>query len=202
MRQSLRTLLLAAPFLIATTACHRKRPVAVTPSAVATPDDSAERERREAEAREAAARRAEQERLRAEQEAAERARAGARAALEANVFFAFDRSDLDAEARTTLDGKLSVLQASPGIRIRVAGHTDDRGSDEYNLALGARRAMAAKRYLTQRGIDEGRIEIVSFGAERPTCEVPAESCWGQNRRDEFVITVGTVAAAPAASLQP
>jgi peptidoglycan-associated lipoprotein len=201
MRQSLRTLLLAAPFLIATTACHRKRPVAVTPSAVATPDDSAERERREAEAREAA-RRAEKERLRAEQEAAERARAGARAALEANVFFAFDRSDLDAEARTTLDGKLSVLQASPGIRIRVAGHTDDRGSDEYNLALGARRAMAAKRYLTQRGIDEGRIEIVSFGAERPTCEVPAESCWGQNRRDEFVITVGTVAAAPAVSLQP
>jgi peptidoglycan-associated lipoprotein len=178
------------------TACRRNRPAATTPAPVVqTNDADADRARRDAEAREAAAR-AEEERLRAEREAAERARAAARAALEATVYFGFDRYDLDAAARETLDAKLPVMQSNPALRIRVAGHTDEQGSDEYNLALGQRRAAAAKRYLTQRGISGDRIEIVSMGEEQPTCSESTESCWSRNRRDEFTVTVGTIATAP------
>jgi peptidoglycan-associated lipoprotein len=89
-----------------------------------------------------------------------------------------------------------VLQANAGMRIRIAGHTDEQGSDEYNLALGQRRAAAAKRYLTQHDVDAGRIEIARFGEEQPTCAESEERCWARNRRAEFTITVGTVATAP------
>jgi peptidoglycan-associated lipoprotein len=198
-------LLLALSVLLASTAaCHRKRPTPAAPAPVTTSagdDDAARREAeaREAEAREAARRAEEEARLRAEREAAERARAAARDALQATVYFSYDRSDLDTQARAVLEAKLPVLQANGGIRIRITGHTDERGSDEYNLALGQRRAAAAKRFLTQRGVDEGRIEIASLGEERPVCTESAEACWAQNRRDAFEITVGSIAAAPAMS---
>ncbi len=110
--------------------------------------------------------------------------------MEAVIYFDYDRSDLSAQARSTLDAKLGVLAGAPSMRIRVSGHTDDRGSDEYNIALGQRRAAAAKRYLTQRGIDGGRIDIVSFGEEQPVCTASDASCWAQNRRDEFQVTAG------------
>jgi len=195
MRLSARFLVLAVPVLATTAACNRKRPTPVTPEPVAATNDDADRLRREAEAREAA-RRAEEERLRLEREAAERARA-AREALQATVYFAFDRSDLDAEARRVLDAKLPVMQANTDVRIRIAGHTDERGSDEYNLALGARRAAAAKRYLSHHGIDEARMDVVSFGEERPVCTESDETCWTQNRRAAFEVTVGTIAGAAA-----
>ena len=83
-----------------------------------------------------------------------------------------------------------IGEANAGMRIRIAGHTDERGSDEYNLALGQRRAAAAKRYLIAQGIDEARIDVVSFGEERPMVEGSDESAWSQNRRDEFEIVVG------------
>ncbi|MFM8780978.1 MAG: OmpA family protein, partial [Gemmatimonadota bacterium] len=76
------------------------------------------------------------------------------------------------------------------IRIRVAGHTDERGSDEYNIALGMRRAAAAKRYLVDLGIAESRIAVVSFGEERPLNTESTEAAWAQNRRDEFEIVAG------------
>jgi peptidoglycan-associated lipoprotein len=198
MSRSLRFTVLTLLALTSTAACRRNKPAAAVPTPVAT-DDAAERARREAAEREAEARRraAEEEaRLRAEREAAERTRAAARTTLEATIYFAYDRSDLEAEARQILEAKLPILLANPGIRIRIAGHTDERGSDEYNLALGQRRAAAAKRYFTQRDIDESRIEIVSFGEERPTCTESAEGCWSRNRRDDFTITVGTIATAP------
>lgn len=193
MFRPLRLSLLAVLLLSSATACRRNRPAA-PPPAPATDDAEAERLRREAAEREAEARRrAEEEaRLRAEREAAERALAAARASLEAPVLFEFDRSDLDARARAALDAKLPVLQANPGLQIRIAGHTDERGSDEYNLALAQRRAAAAKRYLTQRDIDASRIEIVSYGEEQPTCGESTDDCWARNRRDEFAITVGSV----------
>lgn len=192
MRSTARFLLLALPIVAASSACRAKRPAPAAPEPVAAPvtNDDADRARREAE--EAARRRAEEERLRAQREAAERARA----ALEASIYFDYDRSDLDATARQRLEDKLPVLQANPDIRIRIAGHTDERGSDEYNLALSQRRAAAAKRWLSQRGIDESRIDVVAFGEEQPACSESAESCWAQNRRDTFEITVGTVAATP------
>jgi peptidoglycan-associated lipoprotein len=83
-----------------------------------------------------------------------------------------------------------VLAANSAVRLRISGHADDRGSDEYNLALGNRRAAAAKRYLENKGIDGSRIEVVSYGEERPLNPGTDESAYAQNRRDEFEITAG------------
>ena len=110
--------------------------------------------------------------------------------ITAVIHFDFDRSELRDDARSTLDAKVPLLLANPDVNIRVAGHTDERGSTEYNVALGQRRAASAKRYLTERGVPAGRIETVSFGEERPAADGHDESAWAQNRRDEFEITGG------------
>ena len=123
----------------------------------------------------------------------------ATAALTATIYFDLDRSDITDDSRAKLDAKVPVLSQNTAVRIRIAGHTDSRGSDEYNLALGQRRAAAAKRYLTDRGIDGSRIEIVSFGEERPTCTDESEGCWSRNRRDEFEITGGQITAVQTSS---
>jgi peptidoglycan-associated lipoprotein len=120
-----------------------------------------------------------------------------RAVLTEMIFFDYDQSELRAEARATLDAKLAFLQANPSIRIRVAGHTDERGSDEYNIALGMRRAAAAKRYLVDLGIAESRIAVVTFGEERPINTESTEAAWAQNRRDEFEIVAGGTGNGPA-----
>jgi peptidoglycan-associated lipoprotein len=122
--------------------------------------------------------------------AAEAAAAAARSAVTAMIHFDYNESAIRSDARSTLDSKLPVLNANPGIRIRIAGHADERGSDEYNVALGQRRAAAAKRYLTDRGVADGRIDIVSFGEDRPLAMGSDESAWAQNRRAEFEITSG------------
>jgi len=123
----------------------------------------------------------------------------ATAALTATIYFDYDRSDITDDSRAKLDAKVPVLTQNTAVRIRIAGHTDSRGSDEYNLALGQRRAAAAKRYLTDRGIDGSRIEIVSFGEERPTCTDESEGCWSRNRRDEFEVTGGQITAVQTSS---
>ena len=110
--------------------------------------------------------------------------------LARRVHFDFDRSNVGADDAAILDEKLAVLQRNPDLRIRVTGHCDERGSDEYNLALGNRRALAAKRYLTDRGIAESRIATSSMGEERPIAMGANEGAWGQNRRDEFTIISG------------
>ena len=179
--------------VVTSTACRNRQPAAAPlpiPEPAATPatDPTADAERAAIEARERAEReRLERERLDRERLAAERLRL-----ITATIYFDLDRSDLSAEARSTLDAKLGVLASSPEIRIRIAGHADERGSDEYNIALGQRRAAAAKRYLVQRGIDTNRIDVTTFGEERPVCTDSYESCWAQNRRDEFEITSGAV----------
>jgi len=114
----------------------------------------------------------------------------AREALLAKVYFDFDHSELRDDQRAILDSKLPVLRANPNVRIRIEGNADERGSDEYNLALGNRRAQAARKYLTDHGIDAGRIDISSNGEERPVCSDHNDACWQQNRRDEFVIVAG------------
>jgi peptidoglycan-associated lipoprotein len=123
----------------------------------------------------------------------------ATATLTTTIFFDYDRSDITDDARSKLEAKVPILTQNSGVRIRIAGHTDSRGSDEYNLALGQRRAAAAKRYLTDRGIDGSRIEIVSFGEERPTCTDESEGCWSRNRRDEFEITGGQITTVQTSS---
>jgi peptidoglycan-associated lipoprotein len=106
------------------------------------------------------------------------------------VHFDFDESDLRDDTRARLDAKLPILLANPGVMLRISGHADERGSDEYNLALGQRRASAAKRYLTERGVAEGRIETASFGEEQPVAAGGDESAYATNRRAEFEITGG------------
>jgi peptidoglycan-associated lipoprotein len=106
------------------------------------------------------------------------------------VYFDYDKSDLRDDARAVLDAKVPILQANKQVRIRIAGNTDERGSDEYNLALGQRRAASAKAYLTARGIDAGRIDIVSYGEERPAQQGDNEPARAKNRRDEFEIVAG------------
>ncbi len=110
--------------------------------------------------------------------------------LARRVHFDFDRSNISSDDAAILDQKLAVLQRNPDLRIQVTGHCDERGSDEYNLALGNRRALAAKRYLVDRGIAESRVTTSSMGEERPIAMGANEEAWGQNRRDEFTIISG------------
>lgn len=110
--------------------------------------------------------------------------------LRAPIYFDYDADAIRPDAATILESKLRILQANPRLRLRVSGHTDDRGSDEYNLALGQRRAAAARRWLETRGIDPSRIDIVSFGEERPAQTAQTETAWAANRRDEFEIVAG------------
>ena len=114
-------------------------------------------------------------------------------AITAPIYFDFDKSDIRPDAAATLDRKIPWLQANPGMRIRIEGNADNRGSDEYNLALGQRRAASARQYLADRGIDAGRFDLVSYGEERPVCsETPmTEACHQLNRRDDFrIVTIG------------
>ena len=106
------------------------------------------------------------------------------------IHFDFDEAGLRDDARSRLDAKLPILLANPGVALRISGHADERGSDEYNLALGQRRAAAVKRYLTERGVAEGRIETVSFGEEQPVAAGGDEGSHASNRRAEFEITAG------------
>lgn len=98
------------------------------------------------------------------------------------VFFNFDRSDLTAEARATLDRQATWLKKYSMLTVTLEGHCDERGTREYNLALGERRAMAAKNYLIAEGISPDRITTVSYGKERPAVLGSNEAAWAQNRR--------------------
>jgi peptidoglycan-associated lipoprotein len=133
-------------------------------------------------------RRAEEARRAAE--AAERARANARAILEQMVFFDFDESRIRPDAESVLRQKVDVLRASPDVRLRMEGHADERGSVEYNLALGNRRAESVRQFLIQHGLSGDRFTTTSYGEERPLVNRSDEAAWAQNRRVEFVITAG------------
>ena len=138
-------------------------------------DDSAERDRMERE--------------RMAREAAERARAVA-ADLAATINFDFDMALVRPNDQGILDRKAAILGANANVRLQISGHADERGSDEYNLALGNRRGAAAKRYLENKGINASRMEVVSYGEERPANPGHDETAWAQNRRDEFLVTAG------------
>jgi len=105
-----------------------------------------------------------------------------------DVFFELDKSDLSAEGRSALQKDADWMKKWTGTVVTVEGHADSRGSSEYNLALGDRRANAAKEYLVSLGIPGGRLTVVSKGKEQPFCAEENESCWQQNRRGHFVIT--------------
>lgn len=107
------------------------------------------------------------------------------------VRFAFDRSAIRRGQDTqVLEEKLAILQANPGLRLQITGHCDARGSNAYNMRLGQRRADAAKKFLTDRGIAADRITTTSRGEEEPIAQGGNEQAWSQNRRVEFAITGG------------
>ena len=178
-------------------ACHHNPPAQPAPAMMQASGPNADSIAR---ARDAAARAAAADaaRRRAADSAAAAAAAARNAAnagtlmstLTAMVHFDYDQSDLRPGDRAILDAKVPILQANSGVMIQVAGHTDERGSDEYNLALGQRRAAAVKAYLVQHGIADSRIQTVSYGEERPIAQGSDESAYSQNRRAEFAITSG------------
>jgi peptidoglycan-associated lipoprotein len=104
-----------------------------------------------------------------------------------DVYFDFDRYDLNADARTILRGNADWLKSNPRARVEIEGHCDERGTGEYNLALGAKRAQAVREYLTSLGIDGARLSTISYGEEIPICKEQSDDCWRQNRRARFVI---------------
>jgi len=192
-------LLLSGLAVAAMAACGGKKPEPVTP--VAGPDaDSLARAQR---AHEDSMRAAQEEADRRAREEAERQRRIAdslaaigksteavRTLLATLIHFDYDKAIIRGGDAAVLDQKVAILQANPGLRIRISGHCDERGSDEYNLALGNRRATAAKQYVVSHGIDGSRIETVSYGEERPLASGHDEEAWAQNRRDEFEILSG------------
>jgi peptidoglycan-associated lipoprotein len=102
------------------------------------------------------------------------------------IYFDFDRSLIRDDAKEALRANADWLKANPQVNIRIEGNCDERGTVEYNQALGQRRAQSAKKYLTGLGIASRRISLISYGKEKPTCASSTEDCWQQNRRDDFV----------------
>jgi len=105
-----------------------------------------------------------------------------------DVFFLLDKADLADEARASLQKNADYLKRWTSLRISVEGHCDERGTAEYNLALGERRAATVRTYLTSLGVSADRVTVVSKGKEQPFCNERAESCYAQNRRGHFLIT--------------
>lgn len=106
----------------------------------------------------------------------------------ADIHFGLDEADLSPEAKATLDQHAQWLQAHPSTKVRVEGHCDERGTVEYNLALGDRRAQAAREYLASRGVDASRLSALSYGKERPIDTGRDEAAYARNRRDHFNVS--------------
>jgi len=103
-----------------------------------------------------------------------------------SIYYDFDRSDIRPDQQSNVKGNWSYLKANPQIRVRIEGNCDERGTAEYNLALGERRALSAKKYLANLGMPADRIDTLSLGEERPLIDGHDEVAWEQNRRGDFV----------------
>lgn len=107
--------------------------------------------------------------------------------IPSDIFFAFDRSDLSENSRNMLSDIALWMDKTPDVKLRLEGHADERGTSEYNLALGERRANSAQRYLIRLGVDSGRLSTVSYGEEMPIESASTEAAWAKNRRVHFDI---------------
>ena len=111
-----------------------------------------------------------------------------------DVLFDYDKATIRPDATKTLEGDVAVirgiLERYPNQKVKIEGHADERGSDEYNIALGDKRAVAAKEFLSGMGINASQLDIVSFGKQRPVCQDHSEDCWQKNRRAHFVAEGG------------
>jgi peptidoglycan-associated lipoprotein len=112
--------------------------------------------------------------------------AGAAAAMQ-DAFFDYNRADLRDDAKAALTTDAAYLKAHADVKVRIEGHCDQRGSEEYNLGLGDRRATAAKNFLSALGISDDRLSSVSYGKDKPLCTDVTEECWSKNRRAHLVV---------------
>ncbi len=109
-----------------------------------------------------------------------------------DVFFDFDKSNLRDDARTALDADAKLLRDHPNAKITIEGHCDERGTVEYNEALGQRRAEAAKAYLVDAGVNAAQVATISYGKDRPFCNDHNEACWAKNRCGHMLLQSGSV----------
>jgi peptidoglycan-associated lipoprotein len=177
--------------LVPVVGCGRSQPPAV-PAPTGAPtsnDDAAARARADSIAAANARRAAEEAERRAQM-------ARAQEVLTSVVYFEYDSDRLTAETEERLQMKASILRANPTMQLRVEGHADERGSTEYNLALGQRRSEAVRTFLAGYGIPATRLGTISYGKERPAVPGSTETAWARNRRAEFVVTAGEISAIP------
>ncbi len=185
-----RLILAACATVLLATAC---RPDPPPPDPMPTGPTAEELERMRQDSIRAAEEAARRERERMEQEAAaarERAAAAARRTLMETVYFDYDEAAIRPDTEERLRAKLEILRDNPGVSMRMEGHADERGTSEYNFALGNDRAESVIRFLTGFGLDMSRFSSVSYGEERAVAQGSTEAAWAQNRRVEFVITAG------------
>ena len=161
--------------------CPKKAEVTGTPEARGESAPAAQEMAKTEEKAEAMKAAAEPERREGLQERAAAASGGLQP-----IYFEFDKSFIRDDARSVLKANADWLRANPAVKIRIEGNCDERGTAEYNQALGQRRAVSAKKFLTDIGIAENRIKLLSYGKEKPVCTDHAEDCWQKNRRDDFI----------------
>jgi peptidoglycan-associated lipoprotein len=104
-----------------------------------------------------------------------------------DIHFNFDQYDLDRNSKKVLEENATYLKSHPDMRVEIQGHCDERGTNNYNIALGERRAQSTKNYLVTQGVDSSQVNIISFGEEKPFCSDSNENCWYQNRRAHFMV---------------
>ena len=179
----------AASLLIA--GCGRGQPDPTpTPSRIEQPPGRTPQEIADSIAAERARQDSIQAALLAQQQAAAQAAAAASQTLRQAVYFGYDESTITTSTEAALRAKVEILRANPGVRLRMEGHADERGTSEYNIALGNERAESVIRFLTNFGLSGDRFTSVSYGEEQPAMQGSNEEAWALNRRVEFVITAG------------
>ena len=105
-----------------------------------------------------------------------------------DIFFEFDNYDLSDNAKSILNINVAYLKSNPSLKIEIQGHCDERGVNNYNIALGERRAQSTKQYLVSQGVDSSNVQAIAYGEEKPFCFESNETCWQQNRRAHFIVT--------------
>ena len=181
MRLSVLLLIIFSVSLIALWGCPKKTEVTAAPEPQKEETPVAKEEPKPEAAPQAAPQ--EEPKPAVQDEPKERAAAGA-AGLQP-VYFDFDKSFIRDDARSVMKANAEWLKANPSVKVKIEGNCDERGTKEYNQALGQRRATSAKKYLTDLGISGKRISLISYGKEKPICSEQNEECWQKNRRDDL-----------------
>ena len=105
-----------------------------------------------------------------------------------DIHFKFDKYDLDSDSKQILQENAEFLKKNQDLHVEIQGHSDERGTNNYNIALGERRAHSTKKYLVSQGVDSSNVSVISYGEEKPFCFSSVETCWFQNRRAHFVVS--------------